>query len=229
MSGMNSVNDRLVEAEEDAKYSGQAIGYVTTNVDPDGIGRIQVRIPNVLDTDQGEVPWCLPTRISPFGQGPGYGVYGSPKLGSPVRVSFQNGDPHYPIYESDEYLKAHANPKFKTPDTWGFKDPGGSELFVNMTTGQWEFTHQSGTFLKYDGQGNVVLNVVKDSTTTVGGNEATTIQGTLNFTVVGDVVLNAQSNVTANITGNLDVDVGGTTNISSSGAVNITGSTVNLN
>lgn len=229
MSNMNSVNDRLTDAEDDLRYDGYIIGYVSENVDPDGINRVKVKIANVLDVDQGPIPWCLPTRKSPFGQGLGYGVYGSPKIGSPVRVTFQNGDPHYPVYESDEYLKAHANPKFKDPETWGYKDWGGSELFVNMQTGAWEFTHQSGTTLKYDGQGNMNLHVIKDSTTTIDGNEVVevkqdstkTIQGSLNFTVQGDATVNIQGNLTAT--------VGGTAAISASGALNLQGNPINLN
>jgi uncharacterized protein involved in type VI secretion and phage assembly len=245
MTAINSVNDRLAEAEQDLRYEGYAIGYVTENHDPEGIGRIKVKVPNVLDSDQGPIPWCLPTKNSPWGQGPGYGVYGSPKIGSPVRISFQDGDPHYPIYECDEYLKAHANPKFKEPDTWGFKDWGGSELWVNMTTGAWEFVHQSGSFIKYDGQGNVNTHVQKAETHTVvesrttdigandsitihgnedrviSGNAQQTVQGTLNLTVSGAATITAQSGVTINVTGDV--------NLTASGNVNIQGAAINLN
>jgi len=234
---MNSVNDRLAEAESDLKYDGYTIGFVTENADPEGLGRIKIKIPNLLDTDQGPVPWCLPTRKSPFGQGPGYGVYGSPKVGSPVRVTFQNGDPQYPVYEADEYLKADANPKFKEPDTWGYKDPAGNELFVNMTTGAWEFTHQSGTTLKYNGEGSEDLHVIKDRTIVVGGNETKhivgdsttnidsnenrTTKGSLNFIVEGDATIEVQGSLTATI--------GGTADIEASGAMNLSGNPINLN
>lgn len=204
---MNSVNDRLAEAESDLKYDGYTIGFVTENADPEGLGRIKIKIPNLLDTDQGPVPWCLPTRKSPFGQGPGYGVYGSPKVGSPVRISFQGGDPQYPVYEADEYLKANANPKFKEPDTWGYKDPAGNELFVNMTTGAWEFTHQSGLTLKYDGDGNLVQHVPKDNTQTNGSNLSINTVGDTLIKTGGQITLDAPAVVT---TGNLTVGTGWT-------------------
>jgi uncharacterized protein involved in type VI secretion and phage assembly len=242
---MNSVNDRLADAELDDKYDGLMIGTVVENNDPLGVSRIKVKIPNLLDPDQGPVPWCLPSKHSPFGQGPNYGVYGTPKVGSPVRVSLQGGDPQHPVYEADEYLVANANPKFKDPNTWGFKDPGGSELFVNYQTGAWEFTHQSGTTLKYDGQGNLNLHVAKDRTTDIVGNDTTTIGGdastTINgnetttiaedstTTIQGAMNLTVSGNAAINVTGNLDVTAGGTTNVTSTGAVNITGSTINLN
>lgn len=245
MSGLNSTNDRLAESVEDQKYEGYLIGFVVENVDPDGCARIKVKIPNVMEPDKGPVPWCLPTKDSPFGQGSDYGVYGSPKIGSPVRITFQNGDANYPVYENDMYLKKDANPKFKTPDTWGFKDPSGNELFVNMTEGRWEFTHSSGTTLKYDGQGNMMLHVAKDQTddvvgkrtttigsddtltiqgnsaTTVQGNETTNVSGSLNLTVTGATVLNAN--------GGLTVNVQGTATVTASGPLNVQGNPINLN
>lgn len=242
---MNSVNDRLADAEQDDKYGGYIVGTVVENNDPLGIARIKVQIPNLLDSDQGPIPWCLPSKKSPFGQGPGYGVYGSPKIGSPVRVSLQGGDPQHPVYECDEYLAAHANAKFQDPNTWGFKDPGGSELWVNMTTGAWEFTHQSGTTLKYDGQGDMNLHVAKDSTTdivgketvTVGSDSTKTIQGNLNFTVIGNATIDIHGSLAATVGGGASLDVvgdasltaSGNANITASGAVNISGSSVNIN
>jgi len=226
---MNSVNDRLEEAIEDAKYEGYVVGFVTENNDPKGVARVKVKIPQVLDTDQGPVPWCLPSKKSPFGQGMGYGVYGSPKIGSPVRITFQNGDPHYPVYECDEYLATHANPKFQDPNTWGYKDPGGSELFVNMTTGAWEWTHQTGSLFKYDGQGNLTVHNVKNETTQVDGNSQKTINGTLNFTVIGNATFDVQGSLQATVGGGATMNVTGDTNLTSSGAVNISGSTINLN
>jgi Type VI secretion system/phage-baseplate injector OB domain/Gp5 C-terminal repeat (3 copies) len=207
----NSVNDRLEEATEDGKYEGYVIGTVTENNDPKGIARIQIKIANVLDTDQGPVPWCLPSKHSPFGQGSGYGVYGSPAVGSPVRITFQNGDPHYPVYEADEYLTAHANPKFKDPKTWGFKDPGGSELFVNYDTGAWEFTHQSGLSLKYDGDGNLTQYIPGDQTETIDGDQTETVGGDSNITIKGALVINVTTDITISAGGNIKLDSPGVT------------------
>lgn len=154
---VNTVNDKLAEAESDSDYSGYLIGVVVDNVDPMGLSRIKVRIPDLFEPDHGPVPWIGPHKKSPFGIGANFGVYGSPAIGAKVRVKLQNNDPHYALYEADEYDKGVANAKFKSPKTWGFKDPGGSELFVNYETQQWEFTHSSGLSLKYDGNGNCTL------------------------------------------------------------------------
>jgi hypothetical protein len=226
---INSVNDRLQDAAEDDKYGGYIIGEVVENNDPDGVARIKVKVPNVLDSDQGPIPWCLPSKHSPFGQGNGYGVYGSPAVGSPVRIRFQDGDPNYPVYEADEYLKAHANPKFSNPKTWGFKDPGGSELFVNYETGAWEFTHQSGTTLKYDGDGDLNLHVAKDSTDDIVGNETTTVGGDSTKTVQGNQDTTVQGNSTANIQGNLTQSVQSAASLTADTITETAGSSISLN
>lgn len=232
---MNSVNDRLSDAEQDDKYEGLMVGTVVENNDPLGIARIKVQIPNLYDNNQGPIPWCLPSKKSPFGQGPGYGVYGTPKVGSPVRVSLQGGDPQHPVYECDEYLASHANAKFSDPNTWGFKDPGGSELWVNSSTGAWEFTHQSGTTIKHDGEGNVTVHVAKNlsedvvgnETSTVGGDSTITVQGNLTQSVQGSSTETVQGSSTETIQGSLSTTANQVT-LTSNSTVQINGSAVTV-
>ncbi len=242
---MNSVNDRLAEASADAQDTGYILGTVVENEDPAGLGRIKASVPNLFDPAQGELPWIGPHKKSPFGVGSGYGVYGSPAIGSQVRIKFQDGDPHYGLYEADEYSKANANAKFKSPKTWGFKDPSGNELFVNMEDQAWEFTHSSGLSLKYDADGNMKLHVPKDLEETILGNKITnvtgnitenidgdqtygvdgdlteTVSGKYSFTVTGNIDIVSQGKITINGTGGVD--------ITSAGVVNISGSAINLN
>lgn len=202
---MSTTNDRIQDAVDDADDTGYIIGTVIDNVDPDGLGRIKCRVPNLFDDSQGPVPWVGPHKKSPFGIGSGYGVYGSPAIGSQVRIKLQDNDAHYAIFEADEYSKANANTKFKDPTTWGFKDPSGSELFVNMTTGDWQFTHKSGI--------TIFFNTTGDRTTNLPGND----------------VLTVTKNSTQNIDGNLTINVTGTANITATGACNVKGSPINLN
>ncbi len=234
---LSSMNDRMAQAADDSDDTGDIIGIVVDNEDPEGLGRIKVRVPNLFDPDQGELPWIGPTKKSPFGIGSDYGVYGSPAIDSEVVIHLQNNDPHYGLAKYDLYSKKNANAKFKSPKTWGFKDPSGNELFVDMDAEAWEFTHSSGLTLKYDVDGNLKLHVPGDKATdvagnqtdditgdlteTVGGNYAQTVTGTLNITVTG--------NATVHTDGNLTASAGGSVSISGGGVVNITGSQINLN
>lgn len=214
---MNSANDRINEAQEDATDEGYIIGKVVDNNDPLGIGRVKVQIPNLFDPGQSAVPWIGAHRQSPFGFGPNFGVYGSPQIGSEVRVKFQDGNAHYGLVEADEYKAAIANPKFKSPKTWGYKDPAGNELFVDFEAGKFEFTHQSGITIKYDIDGNRTTHIVNDSTETIDGDRTDTVDGNSTQTVTGDD--------TQTVSGNLSITVSGTATINVNGAVNLTSST----
>src|ERR1700693_5312455 len=97
---MSSGNDRINEASMDELEEGYLVGTVIANNDPLGLNRVQVTIPDILDSNQGPVPWIGPHAYSPFGQGSGYGVYGSPAVGSEVKVKFQEGKANYGFYEA---------------------------------------------------------------------------------------------------------------------------------
>jgi len=142
---------------------------------------VQVNVPGLFDTSSGPVPWVGALKDSPFGFGTGpkgqYGWYGSPQVGSKVKVELQGGDPHRPLYTT-LYTAPDANSVFAQPYTWGFQDPSGNSLVVNMQTGTWTFTHSSGDQVAYDAtgdrvtliQGNENLNVQKAMTVIVQGN-----------------------------------------------------------
>lgn len=210
---LSSINDKMDEATQDASEDHYILATVVSNTDPDGINRIQVDAPGIFDSHNGEVPMIGSHTYSPFGIGPTWGVYGSPYVGSVVKVKLQGGDTNQGQYEASAYPKSFANPKFASPMTYGYKDPKGNELFVNLETGAWEWTHFSGFKQAYDGSGNL--------TVTAPANMTENIQGALNITVHGATTLNAQGGLTANVTGDA--------NVTASGNVNIRGATINLN
>lgn len=201
-------------------------GKVVTNVDPLNLDRIQVSVPGLYDPDLGPVPWIGALKHSPFGIGDGYGVYGSPAVGSDVAIRLQDGDVHYPEYCS---LQAFANGEFPSGQSWGFKDPAGNKLIVQgkdvvFQTGGGFIFHidQSGNFtLTVPGGGSGTMNV--DNLTM---NTKKTVLNAQDFTV------NASDLTTINgkTHQNGEYDVVGPTNIqgttSIQGAANINGSTV---
>src|SRR5882672_6069488 len=168
MMGLNSTNDAVKHSEDYG--DGYYLGTVTNNADPLGIGRVQANVPGLYNTAKGPVPWVGPIKDSPFGFGIGpkgpYGVYGAPAIGSQIKVELQKGDENNALYEPIPTVPS-ANPAFKDPQTWGFQDPSGNQLLVNMTAGTWTFTHSSGDMLTYDQAG--------DRTTLVKGNSTETI------------------------------------------------------
>lgn len=192
--GFSSVNDTLGAQE---KYGqGYYIGTVTANTDTVGIGRVQASIPGLFDPEQGEVPFIGPLKDSPFGYGVGqkgpYGVYGTPQIGSTVKVELQGGDEHKPLYTTLITAKS-AHPWFNSASRWGFVDPQGNSLQVDMQAGTWVWTHQSGDSISYDGSGNVVRVVKASETDQVTQNSTKTVGGNLTFNVTGNADINCDS------------------------------------
>jgi hypothetical protein len=150
----------------------------------------------LFDPNSGEVPYIGPLKDSPYGFGTGakgpYGVYGFPQIGSVIKVELQNGDQHKPLY-TPLLTAPNAHPWFNVPSRWGYVDPAGNSLQVDMEAGSWVWTHQSGDTISYDGAGDVV-NVVKGNLTdTVTGNQQSTISGSLTFNVTGAANINCST------------------------------------
>jgi hypothetical protein len=132
-------------------------------------------------------------------------VYGTPAKGSIVKVRLQDNDVNQANYEASAYLAANANPIFASPSIYGYQDPKGNKLVVNLETGDWTWTHNSGYILAYSSSGVTV---------TAPSNVTENITGNLQF----------------NVTGNVDINsTGGNVNVAATGAVVITGTTISLN
>ncbi|HME35235.1 MAG TPA: phage baseplate assembly protein V [Candidatus Sulfotelmatobacter sp.] len=78
------------------KYYGKYRGTVINNIDPNGVGRLLLEVPDVL----GVVPssWALPCTPLAGPTGPPMGVYMVPPIGAGVWVEFEQGDPNYPVW-----------------------------------------------------------------------------------------------------------------------------------
>ncbi len=94
---MKSANvERLVVelAEQNrTRFYGKYRGVVSDINDPDDMGRIRVKVPEILD--DVESPWALP--CAPY-SGDGVGIYTVPPVGTGVWIEFEAGDPARPIW-----------------------------------------------------------------------------------------------------------------------------------
>jgi len=191
-------------------------GKVVTNVDPLNLDRIQVQIPNLYDPNLGPLPWIGKTKQSPFGQGDGFGVFGTPAVGADVAILLQDGDPHYPLYSAD--LQCFANPgEFPSGTAWGFKDPDGNKLVVQGK--DVKFETGGGFQLHIDENGSYTVTVPADQTGTY--NVPHLVYNVTDFTInaSGDVDVNgANFNVVASSAATITAP---TTTVE--GALNVTG------
>lgn len=75
------------------QFFGKYRGKVANNIDPLGIGRVQVSVPAVYG--DGRLNWAQP--CAPFA-GQMVGFFAIPPIGANIWVEFEGGDPDYPIY-----------------------------------------------------------------------------------------------------------------------------------
>jgi uncharacterized protein involved in type VI secretion and phage assembly len=84
--------NQMPESFQCPTYFGKYRGEVTNNIDPMGLGRVQVSVPDVLG--EGGLAWAMPCAA--FG-GPSVGLFSVPPMRAKVWVEFERGDPNYPI------------------------------------------------------------------------------------------------------------------------------------
>jgi uncharacterized protein involved in type VI secretion and phage assembly len=75
-----------------AYIPGVVVGIVTNNRDPDGMGRVRVKLPSLGDADESD--WA---RIVAPMAGNDRGVYFLPEVDDEVLVAFEHGNPRSPF------------------------------------------------------------------------------------------------------------------------------------
>lgn len=79
-------------ADPGGRMHGVAIGIVTNNQDPDGLGRVRVRLPWLADNVESY--WA---RVASPMAGNQRGLYYLPEVDDEVLVAFENGRPEAPV------------------------------------------------------------------------------------------------------------------------------------
>jgi uncharacterized protein involved in type VI secretion and phage assembly len=74
-------------------FYGKYRGLVTDNRDPNNLGRVRAKVPEV----SGDQPLGWATPCAPFG-GNGFGFFAIPDVGAGVWIEFECGDPDYPVW-----------------------------------------------------------------------------------------------------------------------------------
>lgn len=86
------------------RYYGMELGTVADDADPEGLGRVRVIVPGIIDQPS---PWAPPLGTL-GGGGPQRGFFTVPPKGSDVAVFFHRGDPERPYYLSGHWGKPAA-------------------------------------------------------------------------------------------------------------------------
>lgn len=130
---------------DDPRYTALYIGEVVDRDDPEGLGRVRVRIPGLVDPAS---PWAFP--LGTVGGGSDRrGFFSVPEKGAEVGVLFHQGDVDHPFYLCGHWGKpngqaevpepARGLPKEETPQVRAFEtkrfllafdDREGKEAFL---------------------------------------------------------------------------------------------------
>lgn len=154
-------------------------GVVVSNVDPEGRGRITVRVPGIIET---ESPWALPRA----GGARRFGANSVPPVGADVFVQFLCGRLDQPIWECGPHGADEPFPEHLPPDVHVF-GIGPFRLIIDTRAGQQ----------------TAALAVVKTNPTT--NNEEQVVSLTLNAET-NSVLIDALTAVGVTAGGVVDVD-----------------------
>ncbi len=96
---------------DDPRYTALYIGEVVDRDDPEGLGRVRVRIPGLVDPAS---PWAFPLGTVGGGSDrPGF--FSVPEKGAEVGVLFHQGDVDHPFYLCGHWGKPNGQAEVPEP------------------------------------------------------------------------------------------------------------------
>lgn len=137
-------------------YSGELIGTVIDNKDPDKHHRLKIKIPGIHEyEDVKHYPWCVPAQVGLAGGGET--EQNIPRIGSKVYVVFQNGDQHFPMYKGGvkdkDTLKGVLDENY--PNRKGFDLGDGHSMYTDKETNETRYDHPSGAVVHVAPNGDI--------------------------------------------------------------------------
>lgn len=200
---------------ESVRINGVVAGIVTDNKDPQGLGRVKVKVPSLSNEEIG--PWA---RVATLMAGDQRGTFFLPEIDDEVLIAFEFGDVARPYV-----LGALWNGKDKPPATNSdgknnlrfIKSRSGHLIRLDDTDGS-----EKVEIIDKSGANKIVIDT-SGKTITIESDKDININApngkiTLKAT---DVEIKTSSDAKIKAGGNLDME--------SSGSCDIKGSTINLN
>lgn len=127
-------------------------GIVVDNADPEFRARLKIKCPAVFKNETFD-GWAFPRGMA---AGKKWGFYAIPSVGDQIWVSFEEGDPSFPIWEYGTWTDAHPVPetaKIKTQDNFVFQTPKGQRIEFNDSTDKITITDKTGNVLELSSRG----------------------------------------------------------------------------
>jgi uncharacterized protein involved in type VI secretion and phage assembly len=215
VNDMGPLVNTLIDRSPEARLYGVTVGVVTNNQDPDGLGRVKVKLPWL--SDDVESHWA---RVLTPMAGNDRGLFFLPEVDDEVLVAFEHGLPEFPYV-----LGALWNGKDQAPES---NDDGENNMrTIKSRSGhvvRLDDTAGSEKIEIVDGSGaNSVVISTADNTITITADADVTIKSGN-----GKLILSGNGIEIKSQTG-VKVEAGANMDLKASGQLNIKGSTVNIN
>lgn len=206
----------------------QWIGIVEETNDDLFEGRCRIRVLGKMDqrTDPADtasdyilpieaLPWARPSVASSGGSVTGSGTFSVPKLGSVVRITFDNGNYYCPVYHESLYpsdevkaeiQSAYLNSHVLIYDTAFGLAGGGNKKITNEREGEGIkvfFTEEKGLMMDYTTTaGPTTINIKPDNSVEIINANGDTIvmlnDGNITFTHSAKFIINSTDNTEIN-------------------------------
>lgn len=186
-----------MERSPDGRRHGVAIGVVVDTHDPDGSGRVKVRLPAF---DHDLAVWA---RVAAPGAGVGHGAWLPPARGDEVVVAFQGGDLRQPVVVGALWSGKDSLPEASDSE-WVIESPAGARIRFGAVYGQaLILTTEGGNTVELRGDGAVLISDGFGSSVRLEGGKIA-IQGGSSIDIVAGKVHVISSDVVMD--GRLEVD-----------------------
>lgn len=193
--------NNLNQVEQHDYSQNYFIGKVVDNNDPMKLRRVKCSIPNMFEEqDPGKMPWIAPMFFGMVANGGGKGsAHLAPAIGTELVIEFQMGSPLHGLYIASPMRPDQLPPELIDADwqwTYGWKDPTGNIFLINSKAGSntIRLFHASGTEIKIDNAGKIIVHGVSDVQVQIDGNA--------NITTNGNVTTQTNGNETHTVSGN---------------------------
>jgi len=194
------------------------IATVVDNKDPDGEGKVQIKPHGLFDDiKEKDLPWAVYETQYTDVENIKITI---PKIGSKVKVYFDNDDLYKPIYNLNVPTFASINSKVKgagsNPDIYVlYENEQGDYISIDTANSVFTINHNKGTVLTIDTDGFVHLTQTNPNTKLTVGTLDIDDKG---FNVVRyDSIGLKKTNVSANNDGTVEIKNAGTAGLGSGG------------
>jgi phage baseplate assembly protein V len=167
---MDVFSRRTAPDSADGRFTGVAMAIVTNNRDPDGLGRVKVRLPWL--GDQVESDWA---RVVTPAAGAQRGLYWLPEVDDEVLVAFEHGQPDSP-YVLGGLWNGKDKPPEANPDgknnVRALKTRSGHQIRLTDTQGEEKIEIVDKT-----GKNSIVISA-KDNSVAITADADVTVKST---------------------------------------------------